>query len=560
MTNTFTPILLLLLLATINLRAQDNRFVDPIYDVSSPTLDTFGANIDVYELSRAAASDPNATPLRSLEMDVYEPIGDEDEMLRPVVVVFPTGNFLPQFVNQGIYGTRQDSAVVEILSQLTARGYVGIAADYRVGWNPRSDDIDVRTSTLLQAAYRGGQDAHMLARYLRKTVVEEENPYRIDTSRIVFWGLGTGGYVTMTHAFLDRIDEVLEDERFYDVNDVPFVSLEVSSDPQGLTPAEFQEGVPSNVPNHVGYSSTVAMSINTNGALGDIDWIEGSADEPLVLGFHSPGDIFAPFSYGNVVVPTTEDIVIGCVAGTEQILEIANEAGINDALDMANATELDDMFSDLSEAVNVLNESYKTEMLMLDEAPACPDQNFSPDFPLSRDNMYPLRAGNGLGAGYNYVNEADVRARIQAFNTAGGDLDADEALGGETGTNPNVFNPDAAKLAIDTMIAFFVPRAYMGLNLSTIDSTTAVKDLVTNAAVGLELFPNPTTNDFTVRVADNILIRRIDIFDMQGRRVAELPEIDQSSYTVNRGNLAKGEYIVQLHFDEGTTARKVFIR
>ena len=560
MTNKFTLLALLLTVAYAGMTAQDTRFVDPIYDVSSPTLDTFGANIDVFEITRAQANDPNATPLRSLEMDVYEPIGDEEEKLRPVVVVFPTGNFLPQYVNQGIYGTRQDSAVVQILSELTSRGYVGIAADYRVGWNPRSTDEDVRTSTLLQAAYRGGQDAHMLARYLRKTVAEEENPYRIDTSRIVYWGLGTGGYVTVTHAFLDRIDEVLDDERFYNVNDVPYVSLEVNADPQGLMPAQFEGGVTSNVPNHVGYNSTVAMSINTNGALGDIDWIEGTDDEPLVLGFHSPGDIFAPFSFGNVVVPTTEDIVIGCVAGTEEILEVANEEGLNSTIEMANSTDLDDMFSDLSESINVLNEAYKGQMLMLESAPTCPDQNFSETFPLSRDNMFPLRAGSGLGAGYNWVNEDDARARIQAFNNAGGDLNADVALGGEATVNPNVFNPAAAKMAIDTMIAFFLPRAYMGLNLATIDSTTATQDLVSNASVALELFPNPTGNDFTLRVADNVLIRRIDIFDMQGRRVVEIPRVDQSSYTVNRGNLPNGEYVVQLHFDKGTTARKLMLR
>ncbi|MBB4080156.1 hypothetical protein GGR28_002786 [Lewinella aquimaris] len=547
----------LLLAAVSALQAQDNRFIDPIYSVSSPTVATYGQNIDVYEIARAQAGDPNATPLRSLQMDVYQPVGDDETILRPVVVIFPTGNFLPQYVNQGLYGTRQDSAVVQLASQLTSRGYVGIAAEYRVGWNPRGDQ-DTRTSTLLQAAYRGGQDAHMLARYLRKSVMEEDNPYRIDTSRIVFWGLGTGGYVTMTHAYLDRIDEILEDGRFFDENDVSYVDINVNADPQGLMPAEFQPGVASNVPNHVGYNSNVAMSINSNGALGDIDWIEGKDDEPLTLGFHSPGDIFAPFSYGNVVVPTTEDIVIGCVAGTEEILEVANEIGNNAGLEAANSTTLPDIYSDLSVAVNVRNEAYKQQMRTLQNPPACPDQEFSPNFPLSRDNMYPLQVGNGLGAGYNYVNEADARARIAAFNNGGGNLNADAAFQGEGFVNPNVFNPERAKMSIDTMIAFFVPRAYIGLDLANVSTST--ENLISSASVGLDVFPNPGTAGFTVRAAEQHLIRQIDVFDISGRRVAQIRNIDQSTYTLDRGGLNNGQYILQLRFDQGTTARKVFLR
>ncbi|WP_420457995.1 T9SS type A sorting domain-containing protein [Neolewinella sp.] len=558
MRNTSTLIAALLVVAVSSLRAQDTRFVDPIYEVSEATLDTFGQNIDVYEISRAQAGDPNATILRSLEMDVYQPVGDEGEGLRPVVVVFPTGNFLPQYVNGGLYGTRQDSAVVEITSRLTARGFVGIAADYRVGWNPRGNE-EVRTSTLLEAAYRGGQDAHTLARYLRKSVVEKDNPYRIDTSKIVFWGLGTGGYVTMTHAFLDDIEEVLDDARFYNAGDTAYVNLEENADPQGLLPAEFAPNFPSNIPNHVGYNSSVAMSINSNGALGDIDWIEGKESEPLVLGFHSPNDIFAPFSYGNVVVPTTEDIVIGCVAGTEEILEAANMMGLNDSIEAANSTTLPSIFSGLSTVVNAQNLSYKSDSITRANAPACPDQDqFEPTYPRSRDNMYPISVGRGLGAGYNFVNEADARARIAAFNSAGGSLNADLAIGGELQVNPNATNPAAAKAVIDTMIAFFLPRAYLGLGLG--EFSTSTEDLLTNASVGLEIFPNPTTTSFTIQVANTERIRQIDVYDLRGSRVAQVRGLNQSSYVLNRGDLPNGSYIIQLRFDEGTTARKVFLR
>ncbi len=554
----FTLIAALAVAAVAGLQAQANRFIDPIYSVGAPTLDTFSQNIDVFELTRAQAGDPNATPNRSLKIDVYEPEGDEDLGLRPVVVVFPTGNFLPRYVNRGLYGTRKDSAVVEIVSRAASRGFVGIAAEYRVGWNPTSSDQDVRTGTLLQAAYRGGQDAHALARYLRKTVAEDGNPYRIDTSRIVFWGLGTGGYVTMTHAFLDRIEEVGADERFYDEMDVPYVNLGVNSDPQGIQSAQFAPGIASNIPNNVGYNSDVAMSINSNGALGDIDWMEGKENEPITLGFHSPADIFAPFSYGDVIVPTTRQLVIGCVAGTEQILEKANMLGLNDTIAAANSTSLDAMYGPLAQAVNVRNALYQMQTRTLNPVPACPGQTtFEPTYQLSHNNMYPF-LDQGLGAPYNWVNSDAVRTEIGQFNAAGGDLNADEALGGEGLTNPNAFDPASAKLVIDTMMAVFLPRAYIGLGLANL--STATRNVITNASVGLEVFPNPGTTGFTLQAADQHQIRQLDVYDISGRRVLQVKGIDQSTYTLDRGTLPNGQYVLQLHFDEGTTARKVFLR
>ncbi|MEM9931863.1 MAG: hypothetical protein AAF840_18875, partial [Bacteroidota bacterium] len=272
------------------------RYIDRVFSDVSVSVDTFGSNIDAYNLTLAQNNVP-VSPLRPLQMDVYQPMGDTAS-LRPVVVLYHGGNFLPRFVNNSVLGTTKDKAVVEFVTRFAERGYVGIAAENRVGWNPASPDPDVRTSTLLQAAYRGGQDGHMMARYLRKTVVEEGNPLRIDTSRIVFMGLGTGGYLVMTHAFLDSIPEILADDRFYDLNDQPYVVEAVHADPKGLLPAQFAPNVPSNVPNHVGYQSTVAMSINVGGALGDLDWIQGKSSEPLVVAVHDLRDPDAPFSFG----------------------------------------------------------------------------------------------------------------------------------------------------------------------------------------------------------------------------------------------------------------------
>ncbi|MBK6950355.1 MAG: hypothetical protein IPH16_21795 [Haliscomenobacter sp.] len=115
---------------------------------------------------------------------------------RPAILYFHTGSFLPPLYNGGITGDRNDSATVEICKRLARMGYVVFNATYRLGWNPAATGADgqnIRTSTLLQAAYRGIQDGRSLARFLRKSVAENSNPYGIDPSRIAAWGQGTGG-------------------------------------------------------------------------------------------------------------------------------------------------------------------------------------------------------------------------------------------------------------------------------------------------------------------------------------------------------------------------------
>ena len=97
-------------------------------------------------------------------MDVYQPSGDT-ETSRPLVLVFHTGNFLPNVLNGQISGTKKDSSVVEICTQLARRGYVAASVDYRVGWNPLASTQPERALGLIQAAYRGLQDGRNAIRY-----------------------------------------------------------------------------------------------------------------------------------------------------------------------------------------------------------------------------------------------------------------------------------------------------------------------------------------------------------------------------------------------------------
>ena len=143
------------------------RYLDEIFtDVSVDLNVVYGNNISILTGAPAAID---------LTMDVYRPVGD-NATNRPVVIYVHTGSFLPQYFNGQITGGKQDSCAVEICKRLARMGYVAVSATYRQGWLPLADDQNTRTSTLLQAAYRGIIDTRTCIRFLRKSNAENGNP------------------------------------------------------------------------------------------------------------------------------------------------------------------------------------------------------------------------------------------------------------------------------------------------------------------------------------------------------------------------------------------------
>ena len=122
--------------------------------------------------------------LQPIFCDIYEPTGD-NLTNRPVVILAHTGSFLPQVINGQPTGNKTDSSIVQQCMRWARKGYVAVAMNNRLGWNPLSANVDERTKTLLQAAYRGIQDAKAMVRFLRKTEDLDGNPYGIDPNKIV---------------------------------------------------------------------------------------------------------------------------------------------------------------------------------------------------------------------------------------------------------------------------------------------------------------------------------------------------------------------------------------
>ena len=87
------------------------------------------------------------------------------------------------------------------------KGYVAVAFNYRLGWNASSSVQEVRTATVIQAVYRGMQDARTVTRFMRSTH-DNGNTYGINPSKIVLGGHGSGGYVSLAVATLDTAMEM----------------------------------------------------------------------------------------------------------------------------------------------------------------------------------------------------------------------------------------------------------------------------------------------------------------------------------------------------------------
>ncbi|MBK8338707.1 MAG: carboxylesterase family protein [Flavobacteriales bacterium] len=234
-----------LLLTTLNAQTEcgTGRYTDVAYfdSVTVTSAVLFGNNIGV-----------GGQP-QNLYMDVYEPYGDTLSA-RPVVLVAFGGSF--------VAGSRAD--VAELCVQFAKLGYVAVAPDYRVGL------FFPNVATTTQAVMRGAHDMRGCVRYLRKTVAEDANPYRVDVDRIITGGVSAGAISALHATYLDQPSEM------------PAVLV---SDSAALGGIEGNSG--SDV-----YSSDVRACYSFSGAIGDTSWIV-PGDQPLVS-VHEEGDEIVP--------------------------------------------------------------------------------------------------------------------------------------------------------------------------------------------------------------------------------------------------------------------------
>lgn len=488
------------------------RYIDEVFtDVSVTTDVIYGVNATVLALPLVGEAIP--TPLL---MDFYEPVGDT-ETERPLVIYFHTGNFLPYPDNGGTGGRKDDSTAVAIATRLAKMGYVVASATYRKGWNPIASTQEERVFTLINAAYRGVQDCRTAVKFFKKDVAENGNQYGIDPSKIVIWGQGTGGYVSLNAASLDQYIEIplTPGGKFIAQiggNPVPMViegiNGDINCDSVGIVPPNFP-GLPAgdtlNYPNHVGYSGDFALAVNMGGACGDTSWVDQG--QVPIISYQVPTDPFAPYKTGLVIVPGFNLPVVE-VFGAYVVQELQNRYNNNAAF--AGKT----YSGDFSATANSRNDGY--------------------------DGLFPLLGTSGP----NDSSPWDFWDPATNVNHQNGLL-----------TNPDMSKAKAMGY-IDTILAYYAPRACEVLNLNC--GFTSVEEL--DPATMLTVAPNPASASMYVTAREGALIRSIYVYDVAGRMVKAHVNIDDNYFQMPRNNLAAGQYIMQVHFDEGVASQSILFQ
>lgn len=312
----FNILLVLAMLVSMVTFAQKDRFIKPIFNAVKATKDIQYCENYTFEPYLKGV---NKTAKVGLKCDFYEPTGDKAKK-RPLVIFLHTGNFVPQ---PGLGGSPEgrttDSALVELSTRLAKMGYVCASADYRIGWAPTSTSETTRKFTLINAAYRGIQDVRSCVRFFKLNA----DKYGVDSSRIAVFGAGTGGYIALGAANLDKYQEIF-------ANTTPGGKFLLSTNP--LTPMVIEsfngningtnlgvaavdfgalKGDTMCIPSNLGPTSKVQLVANLGGALGDLSWVD--ANSVPTISFHTPNDFYAPYKEAVLKVPVSATVIFDIV-------------------------------------------------------------------------------------------------------------------------------------------------------------------------------------------------------------------------------------------------------
>jgi hypothetical protein len=369
----------------------------------------------------------------------------------------------------------------------------------------------------LNAVYRSLHDAKTCVRYMKS----EATTYGIDADKVILYGQGSGGYVSMAYVTLDRMAE-LEIQKFTDVGGNLYVdtSLVGQIDGSGGLVNNYQYGA---------YSNDVLCAINAGGALGDSSWLEPG--EAPIISFHVPTDPFAPFEQGIVVVPTTNENVVD-VVGSNWVVRNSNSNGNNALL----GGPYGDPYSTAADVA----------IATLGQAPA----DYEGLFPFHRAVPTPP------GAPFPIFPEAspwdwwDMNTVVAQANSLG--LDGNTIHSNGLLTNPNMSSAKG-RLYIDTIMGYLAPRLVAAMN------TVGIEDLSNAVSSNTFVYPNPTSSNLTVRV-NGFKINAIEIYSMNGQLVRTEANLNSGRADLSVDGLNNGLYLLKVITDKGFATKRVAVQ
>jgi poly(3-hydroxybutyrate) depolymerase len=491
--------------------AQNVKYVDPIYAESTVQITknvNYATHISILPVLSGGTPAPE-----NLTMDLYSSTGNTDTK-KPLVIFLHTGNFLPRYANNGTTGARDDSATVAFCKKLAQRGYVVAAMSYRLGWNPTATGPTgetVRRETIINAAYRGVQDLAACVRYFKKDA-KATNTYAIDTAKIAVGGQGTGGYVTLAYATLDRQSETRL-EKFYNLDAKRWMVQDslLLGDRLGFKiPGTLGQLC---LENHKGHTSDVAISFNIGGALGDSSWLEkGSLP---IISVHGVQDPFAPYKLGVVSVPgTNPPLNVVDVSGSYDVMQRTNKFG-------NNASYKNKVYDVYTMQANKINDGL--------------------------DGLFPIAgAANGSGP-YEWWDTAAIKAL--------GIPNAATVIANGNASNPlhKVFGKSRAIKYVDSIMGYVSPRLAVSMGLV---ASVGIKE--NNLSSNVTVAPNPAKDQLLIHNNwTNRSLVSAELVDLNGRSIQKM-NLSPVHNVVNL-KAAAGIYMLRLQFNDGVGVQKLIV-
>ncbi len=517
----FKTLFIIAMMMLLGQTSEAQRYLKPVFnEVEVSPIIPYGEN---YTVLFTLLQQKN-TSKQLLPMQIYSPKGDT-ETKRPLIIYLHTGNFFPFPINGSCGGALNDSSNVEFATRLAKMGYVVAVASYRQGWAPTATTETTRRFTLINGAYRGLQDVSTCIRYFRKNVDVGGNTFKIDPNKIVVWGQGTGGYLSLASAYLNKFQDIyttsdpnkfviinpaLPGGKYNMVQEATNGDLYATTGPtrvdallNAVSGGLFKVGDTLCIPNHVGYPSNFNLCVNMGGAIGDSTWLD-KGDIPLIS-YHVRSDPFAPCETNILNVPTA--------GGPQPVVEVTGSCGLQTYVEKYGNN---DIFKKILPAADPMGVIAKEK-----------NGGANGFFPF-------VGTPNNTSAPWEWTNyNGNPKPTATDCNTS----------------------PSVARTYIDTIIAYFAPRGCIALGLNCAGVSSA-PELLTNDYVQMSIAPNPATDMAFISVREDLSIQHIEVYDISGRMVHSARNINQHNYQFERNGLPKGMFIAKAYFKEGVIAQK----
>jgi hypothetical protein len=286
-----TILLLIFILGLSHFCISQNPYTLNNYSVSLSEPDL------IYGVETNFAGLPN-----TLRMDIYKPIGDLN-CQRPLMILVHGGSW--------IAGSKYDSNILFIAQEMTKKGYVVAAINYRLGMHKTSNytmywacnnSISAPcayindSSEIIRGIYRGMQDVKGAIRFMKGRAELDST----DINNVYLAGESAGGFNVLAAAFMRNESQKPAD--CYSIHDasVPDADL-LACLPVGFSLSRPDLGsVEGNL--HIGLlDSKVKGVANFYGGIMDPTLIGASVEKPAMYLFHQGSDVVVDYTYNRLL-------------------------------------------------------------------------------------------------------------------------------------------------------------------------------------------------------------------------------------------------------------------